>query len=254
MAARRTKSGRGDADVTPTTDLPVDRIWLGDPELWLRPDREGIFAKLRAERPVSLQEEPEFPDVPRGQGFWSLTRYADVVAASCDAETFISGRGSNIGDLPIEMAEFFGSMINMDAPRHTKLRLIVNRGFTPKMVARAEETVREKARRIVDSVCEKGECDFVTEVAAALPLEIICDMMGIPTSDYRRIFELTNIILGVGDPEYASTIEELMAAGLELSQYAQALGKQRLEKPADDITSAMMHAEVDGERLSEAEF
>src|SRR5262245_41358008 len=166
MAARRTKSGRGDADVTPTTDLPVDRIWLGDPELWLRPDREGIFAKLRAERPVSLQEEPEFPDVPRGQGFWSLTRYADVVAASCDAETFISGRGSNIGDLPIELAEFFGSMINMDAPRHTKLRRLVSAGFTPRMIRAVEANVRTQARRIVNDVAPKGACDFVEEIAA----------------------------------------------------------------------------------------
>ena len=240
----------------PRTSLAVDDIELATPEFWALPreEREGAFARLRAERPVSWHEEFEYPGMPKGPGFWAVTRHADVFQASRNPQTFISGQGSNIGDLPIEMAEFFGSMINMDAPRHTKLRLIVNRGFTPKMVARAEETVRERARKIVDAVCERGECDFVSEVAAALPLEIICDMMGIPSSDYRRIFELTNIILGVGDPEYGSTIEELMATGFELSQYAQALGKERLAHPKDDITSAMMHAEVDGQRLTEAEF
>jgi cytochrome P450 len=122
------------------------------------------------------------------------------------------------------------------------------------MVAQVEEAVRVKARRIVDDICEKGECDFVREIAAALPLEIICEMMGIPSSDYQRIFELTNTILGIGDPEYATTIEELMAAGMELFQYAQALGQGRLEKPTNDITSALMNAEVDGERLSAQEF
>jgi cytochrome P450 len=122
------------------------------------------------------------------------------------------------------------------------------------MVAGVEQTVRDKARRIVDAVCEKGECDFVSEIAAALPLEIICEMIGIPPSDYRRIFELTNLILGVGDPEYVTTIEELMAAGMELFQYAQALGQARLQAPTEDITSALMHAEVDGERLSAQEF
>ena len=113
---------------TPTTDLPVDQIALGAADTWGRPDREGLFARLRAERPVSFHEEPEFIGFPKGPGFWSLVRYDDVVRASRDSETFISGRGSNIGDLPIELLEFFGSMINMDAPRQTKLRTLVNRG------------------------------------------------------------------------------------------------------------------------------
>ncbi len=240
--------------MTPETTLSVDEIKLATPEFWLRTDREGVFAKLRAERPVSFHEEFDYPGLPKGPGFWALTRYADVFQVSRNPQTFISGRGSNIGDLPIELAEFFGSMINMDAPRHTKLRLIVNRGFTPRMVNRAEGMVRDKAQKIVEAVAERGECDFVADVAAALPLEIICDMMGIPASDYRRILELTNIILGVGDPEYAMTIEDLMAAGMELSQYAQELGRRRLETPTDDITSALMNAEVDGERLSAQEF
>lgn len=239
---------------TPQTTLAVDDIKLAEPEFWTRTDREGAFAKLRAERPVSFHDEVEYPGIPKGRGFWAVTRYADVWTVSRNPQLFISGQGSNIGDLPVELAEFFGSMINMDAPRHTKLRLIVNRGFTPRMVSKVEATVRDKARKIIDAVAAKGECDFVREIAAALPLEIICDMMGIPSSDYKRIFELTNTILGIGDPEYATTIEELMAAGMELSQYAQELGHQRLEKPTDDITSALMHAEVEGQRLDGPEF
>lgn len=239
---------------TPQTTLSVDEINLSDPAFWVRDDRDGAFAKLRTERPVSWHEEMEYPGLPKGPGFWAVTRYADVWTVSRNPQLFMSGKGSSIGDLPIELAEFFGSMINMDAPRHTKLRLIVNRGFTPRMVANVEGAVREKARKIVDAVAEKGECDFVGEIAAALPLEIICDMMGIPPTDYRRILELTNTILGIGDPEYAMTIEELMAAGMELSQYAQELGRQRIAKPTNDITSALMNAEVDGERLTTQEF
>jgi cytochrome P450 len=240
--------------VTPTTELSVDQIRLGDPTLWLRRDREGIFAKLRAERPVSFHEEPEIPDFPRGPGFWSLTRYADVVAASCAPETFVSGRGANIGDLPVEMAEFFGSMINMDAPRHTKLRKLVSAAFTPRTIRQLEDGVRAQARRIVDAVAPKGACDFVEEIAAALPLRIICDMMGIPESDHRRIYELTNIILGVGDPEYVTTLQEPMAAAMELFQYAQALGEERRLRPRDDMTTTLMQAEVDGERLTTQEL
>jgi cytochrome P450 len=240
--------------VTPTTDLPVDEIQLGLPEIWARPDREGMFAKLRAERPVMFHEEPQFDGFPKGPGFWSVTRHADVVRVSRDSETFISGKGSNIGDLPVELLEFFGSMINMDAPRHTKLRKLVNRGFTPRVVASLEETVRATARRIVADVVPKGACDFVEEIAAALPLKIICDMMGIPEADNRRMFELSNVILGIGDPEFGVTMDVLMGAAMELSQYAQALGESRLAAPGDDITSVLMSADVDGERLTPAEF
>jgi cytochrome P450 len=240
----------------PRSALSVDDIKLSDVAFWSLPDheREAAFALLREQRPVSWHEEFEYPGLPKGPGFWAVTRWEDVWTVSRTPDLFISGKGSNIGDLPIELAEFFGSMINMDAPRHTKLRLLVNKGFTPRTVARVEDMVRERAKKIVDAVSPRGECDFVQDVAAALPLEIICEMMGIGASDYRRIFELTNIILGVGDPEYASTIEELMAAGMELFQFAQSLGSARLATPTDDITSALMNAEVDGQRLTEQEF
>ncbi len=239
-----------------TTSLAIDDIKLAHQLFWAMPpgEREGAFALLRAERPVSWHEEFEVPGVPLGPGFWAVTRFEDVFTVSRNPDLFVSGQGTNISDLPIELLEFFGSMINMDAPRHTKLRLLVNKGFTPRMIGRVEDMVRQRAREIVDRVAPRGECDFVAEIAAALPLEIICDMIGVPPSDYRRIYELTNTILGVGDPEFATTIPELMSAGMELFAYAQALGGERLAAPRDDITSTLMHAEVDGQRLSEQEF
>jgi cytochrome P450 len=167
---------------------------------------------------------------------------------------FISGRGSNIPDWPPEVLEFLGSMINMDAPRHTKLRLIVNRGFTPRQVALLEQNVHDRARAIVDSVADRGECDFVAEIAAKLPLQIICDMLGIPASDYSFVFEKTNIVLGVGDPEFGTSLDAAFGAAHELWAYAQELGKERLDNPRDDIVTALMQAEIDGERLTAAEF
>ena len=168
----------------PTTDLSIDEIRLGELDAWIRPDREGIFAKLRAEAPITFQAEPVPPpefDFPQGPGFWALTRYADVMQVSRDPDTFHSAPSINIGDIPAEIAEWLGSMINMDAPKHTKLRLIVNRGFTPRQVARIDDNVREQAREIVDHVITLGgECDFVSEIAAVLPLQIICDMLGHP--------------------------------------------------------------------------
>src|SRR5262245_43103142 len=238
----------------PTTDLAVDDIALGSPEFWARRDREGAFAKLRAECPVSFHAEPQFAGFPPGPGFWSVVRYDDVVRVSRDSDTFVSGRGSNIGDMPQELLEFFGSMINMDAPRHTKLRKLVNRGFTPRMIASLEPGVRATARRIVEALAPRGGCDFVEEIAAPLPLAIICDMMGIPESDHRRMFELSNVILGIGDPEYGTTMEALMSASVELAQYAQALGEERMARPREDITSVLMTADVDGDRLTPGEF
>jgi cytochrome P450 len=245
----------------PTTTLGLDEIKLGELEVWMRPDREGIFAKLRDEAPITFHAEPIPPPdvpIPQGPGFWALTRYADVYQVSRDPDTFHSAPSTTIGDIPAELAEWLGSMINMDAPRHTKLRLIVNRGFTPRQIAKIEDTVRAQARDIVDNVASLGECDFVSAIAAQLPLQIICDMLGIPRSDTGRIFELTNKILGVGDPEYVSSLEELMGAGMELFQYGLAVAEDRLKDPRDDITSALMHAEVEDEngkhRLTSSEL
>ncbi len=236
---------------TPTTDLAAEDIAIGETETWLRPDREGIFAKLRAERPLAFFKEvyPTGIDdtnavIPLGPGFWALTRYDDVMAVSRDADNFHSAPSTNITDIPVEIAEWLGSMINMDSPKHTRMRLIVNRAFTPRRVALIEDNVRAVAQEIVAAVAPLGQCDFVSEIAAKLPLTIICDMMGIPREDHHRIYELTNVILGVGDPEYTSTMNDLMAAGMELFQYGLALAESRLKFPTDDIASALVNAEI----------
>jgi cytochrome P450 len=227
--------------------IDLDTLRWDDPEMWIGLDREAVFAAMRAHHPVLWCDEPEIPGFGQGPGFWSLSRYADIMEVSRNPQRFVSGQGTTIPDMPMEIAEFFGSMINMDAPRHTRLRLIVNRAFTPKRVAQIDDQVQAKAEAIVAAVAEKGECDFVPEIAAKLPLEIICDMMGIPPSEYQRVFELTNIILGAGDAEYTPDFMALMNASVELSQMAQELGRHRLEHPADDLTTALMLAEVEGE-------
>lgn len=234
----------------------ADDVNLSDFEFWLRPEeeREEAFRLLRAERPVAFFEEPEFENLPPGPGYWSLTKYDDVVFASRHPELFCSGQGSNIGDMPPELMEMLGSMINMDAPRHTKLRLLVNKGFTPRMVARIEEYVHDIARECVADIAAKGSCDFVTEVAAPMPLRIICDMMGIPREDNEFIFQQTNHLLGGLDPEYNESIADMLSGGWNMWNYAQELGALRLKEPQDDITTALMQAEVDGERLTAAEF
>ena len=244
----------------PRSVLSVDDIDLSAIEFWGRPieEREGAFATLRAERPISFHEEVEVEFLPKGAGYWAVTRHADILEVSRTPEVYCSGNGVTMTDMPPQLAELFGSMIAMDDPRHARLRRIVSRGFTPRMIQRAEEEVERAAKKIIDDVIEKGECDFVTDIAAALPLKIICDMMGIPESQYQFVFERTNIILGAGDPEYTSEMEnmvgEILQAAIDLVQLIGDLGRQRLESPTDDLTSALVNTEVDGERLTESEL
>ena len=168
--------------------------------------RESVFLTLRRHRPMSFHGEPDLSPFPKGPGYWSVVRYDDVMHVSRHPDLFQSGQGTNVPDLPAEVNDLFGSMINMDAPRHTRMRLLVNRGFTPRMVGQLEAGVRDRARTIVDDVAPKGSCDFVTEIAAQLPLQIICDMMGIPPEDNQKIFDWSNVILGAGDPEYGEDV------------------------------------------------
>ena len=242
-------------------DVALGSFDLSDPEFWTAPRdvREGAFHTLRTQQPVSWWEEFDFPDAqfPQGPGYWSLVNHEDIWHVSRNPQLFCSGKGVNIGDMPLEIGEFFGSMIMMDDPKHFRLRSIVSKGFTPKEIARVEQYVHVKAARVVDDLLERfpdRECDFVHEVAAPLPLQIICEMMGIPTEDEAQMFAWTNVVLGVGDPEFTTSFETLVAAGMGLFQYAQALGEDRLAHPREDLTSIMMHAEVDGQRLTAQEF
>ncbi len=232
---------------TPTTPLGLDEINLASFDFWLRDDVDGALAKLRRERPVTWHQHPD-----SGRGFWSLTRYDDIAAATRDHETFSSAFGIQVMTDPEDMERLgaIRSMISTDPPRHTKLRGVVNRGFTPRMVARAEESVRRRAREIVDAIAPKGEIEFVSEVAAVLPVAIICDMMGVPETDRPRLLDLTNRLLAGGDREYGGTKATLLEAGAELREYGLWLGRSRLEHPQEDITTTLVHAEVDGEAMA----
>ena len=242
--------------------VPVEDIDLSDEAFWLQPRdwREGAFQTLRNldHLPFYAERELEGAPFPVGPGYFALTRYDDVWHVSRNPQLFCSGAGSNIGDLPVELNEFFGSMINMDDPKHFRLRSIVSKGFTPREVAKVEEYVKNKATSIVDRLVEEfpdgGECDVVERIASPLPLQVICEMMGIPADDEAQIFRWTNTILGVGDPELVTSYEHLMNESLAMFMYAQALGEDRRANPRDDITSVLMNAEVDGERLTPQEF
>jgi cytochrome P450 len=242
----------------PPAGLPDVSSW----EFWNldRDDRPAGFRALRDTPGLPFYPERTLADSPLspGPGSYVVTRHDDVWHASRNPTLFCSGRGGvNIGDLNTELSEFFGSMIGMDDPKHFRLRSIVSKGCTPKHISAVEGQVKQVAANLVDRmITEHPEraCDFVEAFAGPFPLAIICSMMGIPESDNDQIFAWTNTILGVGDPEFGGSYEALVQTGLEIFAYAQALGEDRRANPTDDITSALMAADLDGDQLTAQEF
>jgi methyl-branched lipid omega-hydroxylase len=239
-------------------EVPLADIDLGTWDFWELDDelRDGAFATLRRVAPISFWPEPVVEGFEKGAGHWALTALDDVFFASRHPEVFSSSPSITINDQPPEIAEFFGSMIVLDDPRHQRLRSIVSRAFTPKVVARIEASVHERARRLVASMIAAhpdGKGEAVSELAGPLPLQVICDMMGIPEEDHQQIFHWTNVILGFGDPDLATDFEELTRVSMEIGGYATALAEDRRSNPHDDLTTSLVQAEVDGERLTSAE-
>jgi methyl-branched lipid omega-hydroxylase len=240
-------------------EVPVSDIDLGSWEFWLQDDdvRDGAFATLRREAPISFWGEPTAPGFDEGPGHWAVTKFNDVHFASRHPHIYSSYPNIGINDLPPEVAEFFGSMISLDDPRHQRLRNIVSRAFTPKVVALAEASVRDRARRLVDSMITAhpdGNGEMVSELAGPLPLQVICDMIGIPEQDHQKVFHSTNVILGASDRELAADVEEFAKASMDFGAYSTAMAEQRCARPRDDLTTSLVGAEVDGERLTSAEI
>ncbi len=230
--------------------MQLSEIDLVSPDSWVQGVPHEAFRLLRAEAPVFWQ------DYPGGQGFWAITRYEDVVAVSKDSATFSSHRGGTmLRDMEgQQLDETRHIMINMDPPQHSKYRKLVSQGFTPRMTARLEPRIREAARAIVDRVAPLGRCDFVREIAAELPLQVIAELVGVPVEDRQKIFDWSNRLIGFDDPEFGTSEEVGRVAAGELWMYANQLAEQRKREPHDDLVSVLLHGEVDGEKLTELEF
>ena len=230
------------ADVAPV-DLSDSRSYVaGVPHAWL--------AHLRRHDPVHWQDEPG------GPGFWAITRYDDCVTVNRDYERFSSAAQ---GTMPFEIGEDEIAqqglmMLNMDPPLHTRYRRLVNKGFTPRMVRDLEESIHVAADAIIDEVIERGEADFVTEISAELPLQVIAELLGVPQEDRHRMFEWSNRMVGNEDPEYQDRTELALTSAMELYAYASELfAKKRIDPPAD-LMSALTTVEIEGERLSDMEL
>ncbi|HWD55025.1 MAG TPA: cytochrome P450 [Acidimicrobiales bacterium] len=230
------------AEITPV-DLSDSRSYVsGVPHAWL--------AHLRRHDPVHWQDEAG------GPGFWAVTRYEDCVTVNRDYEHFSSAAR---GTMPFEMpeddiAQQSLMMLNMDPPLHTRYRRLVNKGFTPRMVRDLERSIHRSTDAIIDQVVEKGGADFVTEISAELPLQVIAELLGVPPDDRHRMFEWSNRMVGNEDPEYQGQAAEALNAAMELYAYASELyGTKRID-PHADLMSVLTSVEVDGEQLSDLEL
>ncbi|MCU1428296.1 MAG: Cytochrome [Actinomycetia bacterium] len=217
---------------------------------WGREEPHEMFALLRRDAPVFRHREPD------GDSFWAITKHADVLAISRDSDTFSSELGGTFIDTQTDemLAKSRLSILNMDPPKHHQLRRLVSKGFTPRMITRLQDTIDKRAQRIIDDVIDRGECEFVEDIAAKLPLEMICEMIGLPEADWPRMFELSNKLIGFDDPEYQASPEEGELAAIEIFTYCDRIANDRRSDPRDDIMSALVHAEVDGERLDDLEL
>jgi cholest-4-en-3-one 26-monooxygenase len=218
-------------------------------ETWAHGVPHDMFELLRREAPLFRHPEPE------GPGFWAVTKHADVVAVSRDTATFSSELGGTFIEDQTDMflSQMRLSILNMDPPKHNRYRRLVSKGFTPRMIGELTAAIERRADRVVDDVVERGECEFVEDVAAKLPLEVICEMIGLDEEDWPHMFELSNRLVGFDDPEYQTSPEDGEAAAAEIFGYCDKVAADRRANPRDDLMTALVQAEIDGERLGELE-
>jgi cytochrome P450/nitrite reductase/ring-hydroxylating ferredoxin subunit len=244
--------------------LSLDDVDLTDLDRWEQGVPYDWLALLRRDAPVFWQPERD------GRGFWALTRYDDVVAVSKDWETFSNELGgTSLQDLTPAELEARKSMLDTDPPAHTRMRAIVNKGFTPRVITAYEERIRALARGILEAAFEREAFDWVESVAAEIPMWVFSEIMGLPVDDRKLIIELGDKILGNTDPDVVGeeyVVEKALQDpelrmlpfsspfSLDLIEYGRALGEARRHEPRDDITTRLVEAELDGSRLSEQEF
>ncbi|TWP48108.1 cytochrome P450 [Lentzea tibetensis] len=208
------------------------------------------FTRLRREDPVHWHEEAD------GPGFWVLSRHADVTAVSKDWQTYSSSRGGIeiIDSPPDELAMLRLLMLYMDPDEHTSYRKLVVRAFTPRVLATMQDKIDRLARETVDEVIGRDGCDFVSDIAARLPLPVIADMLGMPPSDRDELAAWSNKILGWSDPQYVDQRSDATQAAMEMLQYAAELAARKRVEQGDDLTSQLVTVEVDGEKLSDLQY
>ncbi len=221
---------------------------LHDPATYARGFPYEVFRELRDSDPVSHHDHPAWE-----HGYWAVTRHADVQRVSRDWNGFRNAPNPFLPDRA-DYGDDAGSsllMISLDPPEHTKLRKLISSGFTPRRINDLAARVKERVDSVIDSVAGRGECDLVRDVALWLPLHAIADLVGVPEADRKQVFEWTELTFGF---DADTTPEERGEAAQSMFAYADAMCAQRADDPRDDLMSVLLHAEVEGERLTQMQL
>jgi cytochrome P450 len=249
----------------------AEKLSLSFPDVFQDPAAaHDIFTRLRAEAPVSWCPEPW-----GGPGYWSITRYDDIQEISKLPKVFSSdGRHGGITlpspemirnrqrergidpEAPAELSVFDGgrSMITMDPPDHNQQRRVVAPGFTPNTLDSLTPRIRERARVILDALADRGECEFVSSVAAELPIQMLAELFDVPQADRHKLFHWSNLIIGGEDPDVSVSREQTLAAFMELAGYAMQLYEARRREPGNDLISLLANTEVDGQPMTVPDY
>ncbi len=232
----------------------LEALDVTDREHWQEGPPHEIFKELRGRCPVHWSEINEYPNEA---GFWSVTKAEDVREVSLDWKTYSSERGGVTGlthAIPLELAR--AMFIAQDPPKHDRLKMLFQRGFTPKRIAEHEGRIRAIAERVLDDIAPQGGCDLVTEIAQPVVSRVIGSFMGIPEEDDEIWARIVNSSLGLGDDDLnPGGLEQILEKDIpELFERCRLMIAERRENPTDDLTSVLVHAEVDGEKLEEHEI
>jgi cytochrome P450 len=241
--------------------LRLDEIDLANHDFFVDEVPHWAFRTLREHDPVHWQPQPA-----PNRGFWAVTRFHDIEDVLRDTRTFSSASGITLEQQDPEELEARRSMIDMDPPKHTRLRRLVSKLFIRSAVAGYEGFVRELARLVLDRALPKEEFDFVEEISRDLPIRVLARIMGVPDADLPMCIELGDAMIAQADPEYSRAVIDKedtseyrllpfrSPAAVELMAYGHGLAEERRREPKDDLITKLVQAEVDGERLSEREF
>src|SRR5262249_33344199 len=232
----------------PAFDLDVN---LADPDTFARGFPHDVFRRLRREAPVYWHARAHERG---GKGFFVVSKYEDVKYVGRTPLIYSSEPGITIVERTADFEAGQSSMLQMDPPRHARYRKLVSAGFTPRRINALEPMIRALANEILDDAVQKPRIDFVTDVAAELPLRVIARFLGVPPGDRALLFSASNRLLGFEDAEYATNEEDARQAALELATLAYRIGEARKAAPQDDIVTILLNAEVDGFRLTDVDF
>ncbi|WP_280238710.1 cytochrome P450 [Nocardia abscessus] len=233
-----------------------------DPALWETRNPVEEFAQLRRTAPVWWNEQSdESSGGFRDGGYWVVSRHEDIKEISRKSGLFSSQRKGAVirlpGQITLDQIELTGALlVNMDPPKHTKIRRIISKGFSPRAVEGLRAALADRAERIVRTAKQQGGGDFVEQVACELPLQAIAELLGVPQEDRRKLFDWSNQMLNYDDPEYgdAVTTDASTNASVEILGYSWNMAEQRRAQPGDDIVTQLVNADLDGEALGSDEF